>query len=227
VPAGSSASAPTGTVAALSQRHAAALFTDRPISARVVAIVIMLVGTAAIFNLPIQRYPTIAEPQIGHQRHLSPGPLPRPLKTASLQIIEQKMKGLDGLKYMSASSDALEARPALCSPSAPAPTSTSPRSRSRTKYRQRSRLLPPRSPSPRPVRSQEPARNFLMAGSVYSDDPAVTASDIADYLASNVLDPVSRLPGVGETVSFGTPHAMRIWLAIPPSWRALRSCRLT
>ena len=59
---------------------------------------------------------------------------------------------------------------------------------------------------------QNTARNFLLAGSIYSDDPSVTSSDIADYLSSNVIDPVSRVPGVGETFSFGTPHAMRIWL---------------
>jgi multidrug efflux pump len=36
--------------------------------------------------------------------------------------------------------------------------------------------------------------------------------DVSDYLASNVQDPLSRVPGVGDVNVFGAPHAMRIWL---------------
>ena len=37
-------------------------------------------------------------------------------------------------------------------------------------------------------------------------------TDIADYVAANVLDSVSRVPGVGELTLFGSQYAMRIWL---------------
>ena len=36
--------------------------------------------------------------------------------------------------------------------------------------------------------------------------------DIADYIGSNIVDPISRVPGVGETQLFGSSYAMRIWL---------------
>ena len=36
--------------------------------------------------------------------------------------------------------------------------------------------------------------------------------DVSDYLASNIQDPLSRVPGVGDINVFGSPHAMRIWL---------------
>ena len=36
--------------------------------------------------------------------------------------------------------------------------------------------------------------------------------DISDYLGSRLLDPISRVPGVGDVQVFGSPYAMRIWL---------------
>jgi multidrug efflux pump len=38
------------------------------------------------------------------------------------------------------------------------------------------------------------------------------ANDIGDYIGSTVLDPLSRVPGVGNIQVFGGKYAMRIWL---------------
>ena len=51
----------------------------------------------------------------------------------------------------------------------------------------------------------------MVAGFV-SDDPNMTQDDIADYVASNIKDPISRSSGVGEVQLFGAQYAMRIWL---------------
>ena len=40
----------------------------------------------------------------------------------------------------------------------------------------------------------------------------MTKFDIANYVASNIQDPLSRMPGVGSMNLFGTQYAMRIWL---------------
>src|SRR5690606_37247465 len=56
------------------------------------------------------------------------------------------------------------------------------------------------------------ARNFLLMVSFISEDGSMTRNDIADYVASNVLEQVARVPGVGETQLFGSAYAMRIWL---------------
>src|SRR6185436_14173054 len=71
-------------------------FIDRPIFAWVLAIVIMLFGAVAIARLPVSMYPNIAPPTV-NIRATYPG--------ASAQVIEQNMKGLDGLIYMSATSE--------------------------------------------------------------------------------------------------------------------------
>jgi len=56
-------------------------FLDRPVFAWVIAIVIMLVGALAIYNLPISQYPPIAPPSI-YIMSFYPGPRRRQWKTA-------------------------------------------------------------------------------------------------------------------------------------------------
>ena len=79
-------------------------FVDRPIFAWVVAIVIMLAGLLSIFNLPVSQYPRIAPPQVTVSATY-PGASAETMSRTVTQIIEQNMTGLDGLLYMSSTSD--------------------------------------------------------------------------------------------------------------------------
>ena len=79
-------------------------FLDRPVFAWVIAIVIMLVGVLAIYNLPISQYPPIAPPSI-YIRTMYPGASAETVENSVTQIIEQKMTGLDNMLYLSAQSD--------------------------------------------------------------------------------------------------------------------------
>src|SRR6187549_1022359 len=79
-------------------------FIDRPIFAWVVAIVIMLAGGLAITRLPVAQYPDIALPQVAVQASY-PGASAKTVEDSVTQVIEQKMKGLDGLLYMASTSD--------------------------------------------------------------------------------------------------------------------------
>ena len=79
-------------------------FLKRPVFAWVIAIIIMLVGGLAIYNLPISQYPPIAPPSIYIQASY-PGASAETLENSVTQIIEQKMTGLDQMLYLSATSD--------------------------------------------------------------------------------------------------------------------------
>ena len=83
----------------------ARFFIDRPIFAWVMAIIIMLAGGLAITQLPISMYPDIAPPSVTINASY-PGASAQVVEDSVTQIIEQNMKGLDGLIYMSATSDA-------------------------------------------------------------------------------------------------------------------------
>ncbi len=45
-----------------------------------------------------------------------------------------------------------------------------------------------------------------------STDGSMDKQDIADYVASNIQDPISRVNGVGDIDAYGTQYSMRIWL---------------
>src|SRR5512136_3021293 len=79
-------------------------FLDRPVFAWVIAIIIMLAGVLAIYNLPISQYPPIAPPSI-YIRTMYPGASAETVENSVTQIIEQKMTGLDNMLYISAQSD--------------------------------------------------------------------------------------------------------------------------
>jgi multidrug efflux pump len=54
--------------------------------------------------------------------------------------------------------------------------------------------------------------SFLLALGFVSEDGSMTNGDIADWLATNVIDAVSRVEGVGGVQLFGAKYAMRVWL---------------
>ena len=80
-------------------------FLDRPVFAWVIAIIMMLAGGLAIYNLPISQYPPIAPPSIAIDAFY-PGASAQTVEDSVIQIIEQKMTGFDKLLYMSGTSDA-------------------------------------------------------------------------------------------------------------------------
>ncbi len=55
-------------------------------------------------------------------------------------------------------------------------------------------------------------RNFLMVVGLYATDGKASNADLADYLAANLQDPISRVDGVGDVQLFGAQYAIRVWL---------------
>ncbi len=51
-----------------------------------------------------------------------------------------------------------------------------------------------------------------MVAAFISDNGSLNQYDIADYMTSNIKDPLSRTAGVGNVQLFGSEYAMRIWL---------------
>src|SRR5512146_1342338 len=79
-------------------------FLDRPVFAWVIAIIMMVLGGLAIYNLPISQYPPIAPPSIAITASY-PGASAETVENSVTQIIEQKMTGFDKMLYLSATSD--------------------------------------------------------------------------------------------------------------------------
>src|SRR5688572_13451184 len=65
----------------------------------------MIAGVLSILRLPVSQYLAIAPPAVSVNASY-PGASAATLEQAVTQVIEQRMSGLDGLRYMSSSSDA-------------------------------------------------------------------------------------------------------------------------
>ena len=77
----------------------AKFFIDRPIFAWVIAIILMMAGALAIWNLPVAQYPTIAPPSVVISANY-PGADAKTVQNSVTQIIVQNMNGIDNLVYM-------------------------------------------------------------------------------------------------------------------------------
>jgi len=184
-------------------------FIDHPVFAWVVSIVIMLAGGLAVVSLPIAQYPQIAPPSVTIATTYS-GASAKTVEDSVTQIIEQRMTGLDNLSYMSSTSDSSGmARIVLTFASGTDPDIA--QVQVQNKLALATPLLP-QAVQALGVVVTKSTSDFLMVVGFYSVDGRMSASDMSDYVASKLQDPLSRLPGVGTVQVFGAQYAMRIWL---------------
>ncbi len=184
-------------------------FLDRPVFAWVIAIVIMLVGGLAIYNLPISQYPPIAPPSIYIQAFY-PGGSAETVENSVTQIIEQKMTGLDKMIYLSATSDSAGgARIELTF--APGTDPDLAWSKVQNKLQLAMAGLP-EVVQRQGVTVGKATRNYLIIVGLISEDGSMDGYDLRDYAQSNLEKVLARVPGVGEVENFGSQYAMRIWL---------------
>jgi len=184
-------------------------FLDRPVFAWVIAVIIMLTGALAIYNLPISQYPPIAPPSIYIQAFY-PGASAETVENSVTQIIEQKMTGLDKMIYLSATSDSAGAsRTELTF--APGTDPDLAWSKVQNKLQLAMASLP-EVVQRQGVTVGKATRNYLLMVGLISEDGSMDGNDLMDYAQSNLEKVLSRVPGVGEVENFGTQYAMRIWL---------------
>jgi multidrug efflux pump len=187
----------------------ARFFIDRPIFAWVIAIIIMLAGVLSITRLPISMYPTIAPPAVTISASY-PGASAAAVENAVTQIIEQNMKGLDGLIYMSATSQASgQASVSLTFESGTNPDIAQVQVQNKL---QLAMPLLPQEVQRQGVSVTKSRSGFLLIIGFVSRDGGMNREDLADYVGANLRDPLSRVEGVGTVQLFGAPYAMRIWL---------------
>ena len=187
----------------------ARFFIDRPIFAWVIAIIIMLAGALAIFTLPISMYPTIAPPTVAINA-VYPGASAKAVQDSVTQIIEQNMKGLDGLLYFSSTSEG-NGSAAITLTFANGTDPDTAQVQVQNKLQSAMPLLP-QEVQRQGVNVSKSASGFLQVIGFVSEDGSMSKDDISDYVGANLVDPLSRVPGVGNLQVFGAKYAMRIWL---------------
>jgi multidrug efflux pump len=187
----------------------AQFFIHRPIFAWVIALVIMLAGILTLTKMPVAQYPTIAPPTVTISATY-PGASAKTVENTVTQIIEQQMNGLDGLRYISSNS----AGNGQASINLNFEQGIDPdiaQVQVQNKLQSATALLP-EDVQRQGVRVTKSGASFMQVIAFYSPDNNLSASDIKDYVNSNISEPLSRVAGVGEVQVFGGSYAMRIWL---------------
>jgi multidrug efflux pump len=184
-------------------------FIDRPIFAWVVAILITLAGTAAIFKLPISAYPPIAPPQVAITASY-PGASAQVLEKTVTSVIEEQLTSIDNLLYFESTSRSNGTVQITLTFS----TGTDP-DIAAVQVQNRVSVAEPRLPQTvvqNGITVAKANSDFLMVIALKSDDPSFDTYALNNVIAAQVLDPIRRLPGVGNANLFGAAYAMRIWL---------------
>ncbi|MGS0893667.1 efflux RND transporter permease subunit [Burkholderia stagnalis] len=187
----------------------AKFFIDRPIFAWVIAIILMLAGIAAIFTLPISQYPTIAPPSIQISASY-PGASAKTVEDTVTQVIEQQMSGLDNFLYMSSTSDD-SGTATITLTFAPGTNPDIAQVQVQNKLSLATPILP-QVVQQLGLKVTKSSSSFLLVLAFNSEDGSMNRYDLANYVASHVQDPISRLNGVGTITLFGSQYAMRVWL---------------
>jgi len=184
-------------------------FIDRPIFAWVLAILLCLMGTLAIFSLPIEQYPDLAPPNVRITANY-PGASAQTLENTVTQVIEQNMTGLDNLMYMSSQSSATGQ--ATVTLSFIAGTNPDEAVQQVQNQLQSAMRKLPQAVQDQGVTVRKTGDTNILTIAFVSTDGSMDKQDIADYVASNIQEPLSRINGVGDIDAYGSQYSMRIWL---------------
>lgn len=184
-------------------------FLDRPVFAWVIAIFIMLLGALSIVNLPIAQYPNLAPPSIAISANY-PGASAETVENSVTQVIEQKLTGLDGMLYLSSTSDSAGSSriEVVFEPGTDPDIAW-------TKVQ--NRIQPALASLPEVVQRMgvqvlKSTRNYLIIVGLVSEDGSMDSVDLGDFAKSHLESVLARVPGVGEVEMFAKEYAMRVWL---------------
>ncbi|MDV6326785.1 efflux RND transporter permease subunit [Idiomarina sp. PL1-037] len=186
----------------------AKFFINRPIFAWVLALLTMMAGAIAMLQLPIAQYPTIAPPAVEIQVSY-PGANAETVSNTVTKVIEQNMTGVDNLLYFSSQSNFGSATVSLTFASGTDPDIA--QVQVQNKLSQATPQLP-QAVQAQGITVSKASSSFLMVAALVASDDRYSQTDLSDYIASNIQDPIARTTGVGNVQLFGSPYSMRIWV---------------
>ena len=188
----------------------ARFFIDRPVFAGVISIVILIVGTLAIFTLPIAQYPEIAPPTVVVTASY-PGANAKVVAETVATPIEQQINGVEKMLYMSSQSTN-DGNMRLTITFEPGTNLDI----AQVQVQNRVSIAEPQLPEDvrrlgLTVKKSSP--DITLVVQLYSPDNRYDPLYISNYALLQVRDPLARLPGVGDIFLFGArDYSMRLWL---------------
>lgn len=187
-----------------------AFFIKRPIFATVIAILMVMAGLLCLFTLPVAQYPDITPPTVMVSANY-PGADAATVAQAVGVPIEAQVNGTEGMLYMSSTSSDGSYSLTI--------TFKNGTDLDQAAIDVQNRMSEVSSQLPESVTQQgvsvrKESSNQVLFCTLESDDPQrYDALWLANYAQMNLVDPISRVEGVGGVGAFGAgKYSMRVWL---------------
>ncbi|HTJ02905.1 MAG TPA: efflux RND transporter permease subunit, partial [Methylovirgula sp.] len=185
-------------------------FIQRPIFASAIAIILVLAGIVSYFLLPISQFPDITPPQVVVASSY-PGASAQVVADTVTTPLEEQINGVAGMTYMSSTSandgsSTITVTFDVGYPLAIAAVDV------QNRVAQAASSLPPIvNQGGVTIKKQNP--NFVLIVNLTSPDHSVDPVELSNYAYLQIVDPLKRLPGVGDVQIFGERrYSMRVWL---------------
>ncbi len=186
-------------------------FINRPIVAMVIAILTVLVGAITIARLPIAQFANIIPPETKITA-VFPGADADTLAQSVATPIEQTMSGVDNMNYMYSLNATANSQMTMIVDFAVGTDPNTDLILSQMRETQAASQLPAEVNN-FGVTVQKSTHSPLILIALYSPQKTHDAAFLANYAYINLVDPITRLPGVANVQIFGAgQYAMRVWL---------------
>lgn len=188
----------------------AKFFIERPVLANVLAIVLVLIGAVALYNLPVSQYPNIVPPTVQVTARY-PGASPQTVIDTIALPIELQVNGVDGMLYMQSTS-ASDGTYVLTVTFKIGMNPDTAQVLVQNRVSNALAQLPP-AVQAHGVSVQEEIDRHLADHYARFAGRQLRLLYLSNYATINLVKELSRLPGLGNVKVFGAAeYAMRIWL---------------
>ncbi|MBM3092946.1 multidrug efflux RND transporter permease subunit [Ensifer sp. T173] len=185
-------------------------FIHRPIFASAIAIITTLAGGICYFLLPISQFPDVTPPQIVVAANY-PGASAQVVADTVTTPLEQQINGVPGMLYMTSTSSNDGSSRIIISFEVGYPIDVAALDVQNRVSQAASSLPALVNQTGVTIAKQIP--NFTVLVSLDSPDNSVDFASVSNYAYLQILDPLKRLPGVGDVQLFGERrYSMRVWL---------------
>jgi HAE1 family hydrophobic/amphiphilic exporter-1 len=188
------------------------VFIERPRLAIVVAVVMTLAGGLALMRIPVSQLPDIVPPQVEVDA-IYPGASAEVLEATVAQPIESKVVGVDKMLYMKSTSgnDGTYTLTVSFALGTDADIDT---------VNVNNRVQTALSQLPQDVQALgvtvwKKSASILQFVNIYSPERKFDTLFMANYAIINIMDELSRVPGVGQALLFDRKnYSMRVWFDV-------------
>ena len=185
-------------------------FIERPVLSNVIAILMILIGGVALFELAVAQYPDVVPPTVQVTTRY-PGASARTVIDTVALPIEQQVNGVEDMLYMQSYSGADGTYTLTVTFKIGIDLNFA-------QVLVQNRVTSALSQLPQSVQNQgvtvaKRSTSILLFVTLTSPDGKYDSLYLSNYATINLRDELSRLPGVGNVTVFGAgQYSMRIWL---------------